>query len=143
MLKKIFSSVQTGDGVTPINNLGWAGTNGINKCDPGEVIPTNGTLSTECSVMTSQMLPWPVQMDSESKLTRLSCYHLVLQIEKWESTTSGLNYKVDSTTKWTYYKVDSTTKWNIIYRVFRDDFPDVTLACEDGQQIGTHKVILF
>ena len=36
-----------------------------------------------------------------------------------------------------------TYKWSIIYRVFRDDFPDVTLACEDGQQIGTHKVILL
>ena len=36
-----------------------------------------------------------------------------------------------------------TYKWNIIYRVFRDDFLDVTLACEDGQQIGTHKVILL
>jgi len=26
---------------------------------------------------------------------------------------------------------------------FRDDFLDVTLACEDVQQIGTHKVILL
>ena len=33
--------------------------------------------------------------------------------------------------------------WNIIYRVFREDFLDVTLACEDGQQIGAHKVILL
>ena len=31
----------------------------------------------------------------------------------------------------------------IIYRVFRVDFPDVTLACEDDQQIATHKVILL
>ena len=45
-----------------------------------------GTLSTECSGKTSQMLPWPVKMDSKSELTRLSCYHLVLQIEKQEST---------------------------------------------------------
>jgi len=33
--------------------------------------------------------------------------------------------------------------WNIVYRVFREDFLDVTLACEDGQQIGAHKVILL
>ena len=33
--------------------------------------------------------------------------------------------------------------WNIVYRVFREDFLDVTLACEDGQQIGAHKIILL
>ena len=33
--------------------------------------------------------------------------------------------------------------WNIVYREFREDFLDVTLACEDGQQIGAHKVILL
>ena len=36
------------------------------------------------------------------------------------------------------------TIWNnIVYWEFREDFIYVTLAYEDGQQIGAHKVILL